>query len=303
MHLVTYRPSIVESARLGVVQMDEIVDVQHFAKSCGFELPSCMLAFIDLGPSALRLLKQLLASANGQWQPGCSIPAVNVQLLAPIPRPRKNIFGIGLNYVEHVAESSRTLDTSKDLPKQPVIFSKPPTTVIGPDEPIRHDSALTQQLDWEVELAVVMGKRASRVSVDDALNYVFGYSVMIDVSARDCRRAGQWIFSKGQDSYGPFGPCIVTADEIPNPQTLDLWLTVNGETKQKSNTKHMLFKVNQLISDISSGITLEPGDIIASGTPEGVGAGRNPQEWLKPGDVVVACVEGIGQIRHPVVAV
>ena len=131
MHLVTYRPSIVESARLGVVQMDEIVDVQHFAKSCGFELPSCMLAFIDLGPSALRLLKQLIASANGQWQPGCSVPAVNVQLLAPIPRPRKNIFGIGLNYVEHVAESSRTLDTSKDLPKQPVIFSKPPTTVIG----------------------------------------------------------------------------------------------------------------------------------------------------------------------------
>ena len=303
MRLVTYRSTVVDAARLGVVQGDAIIDVQRFAALRGVELPACMLAFIDLGPSALRVLQGLLQAAQGQWPATCTVPAVNVQLLAPIPRPRKNIFGIGLNYVEHVAESSRTLDTAKDLPKQPVIFSKPPTTVVGPGEPIRHDARITQQLDWEVELAAVIGKRASRVSVDDALQYVFGYSVMIDVSARDCRRAGQWIYSKGQDSYGPFGPCIVPADEIPDPQTLDLWLPVNGEMKQKSNTRHMLFKVSELVSDISAGITLEPGDIIATGTPEGVGAGRNPQEWLQPGDVVVACVEGIGQIRHPVVAV
>ena len=303
MRLVTYRSTVVDAARLGVVQGDDIIDVQRFAALRGVELPACMLAFIDLGPSALRVLKDLLQAAQGQWPATCAVPAVNVQLLAPIPRPRKNIFGIGLNYVEHVAESSRTLDTTKDLPKQPVIFSKPPTTVVGPGEPIRHDARITQQLDWEVELAAVIGKRACRVSVDEALNYGFGYSVMIDVSARDCRRAGQWIYSKGQDSYGPFGPCIVTADEIPDPQTLDLWLTVNGAMKQKSNTRHMLFKVNELVSDISAGITLEPGDIIATGTPEGVGAGRSPQEWLQPGDVVVAYVEGIGQIRHPVVAV
>ncbi len=124
---------------------------------------------------------------------------------------------------------------------------------------------------------------------------------MIDVSARDNRRAGQWIYSKGMDSYAPFGPCIVTADEIPDPQTLDLWLTVNGVEKQRSNTAKMLFKVDELIADLSRGITLEPGDVIATGTPEGVGAGRTPQEWLKPGDTVVACVEGIGTIRHPVV--
>ena len=303
MRLVTYRSTVVDAARLGVVQGDDIIDVQRFAALRGVELPACMLAFIDLGPSALRVLQDLLQAAQGLWPATCTVPAVNVQLLAPIPRPRKNIFGIGLNYVEHVAESSRTLDTAKDLPKQPVIFSKPPTTVVGPGEPIRHDARITQQLDWEVELAAVIGKRASRVPVDDALQYVFGYSVMIDVSARDCRRAGQWIYSKGQDSYGPFGPCIVTADAIPDPQNLDLWLTVNGEMKQKSNTRHMLFKVSELVSDISAGITLEPGDIIATGTPEGVGAGRNPQEWLQPGDVVVACVEGIGQIRHPVVAV
>ena len=226
-----------------------------------------------------------------------------MRLLAPIPRPRKNIFGIGLNYVEHVAESARTLDTARDLPKQPVIFSKPPTAVIGPGEPIRHDAALTQQLDWEVELACIIGRTARRVAEADALSHVFGYSVMIDVSARDNRRAGQWIYSKGMDSFAPFGPCIVTADEIPDPQVLDLWLTKNGEEKQRSNTRHMLFKVATLIADISAGITLEPGDIIATGTPEGVGAGRDPQEWMWPGDVIEATVAGIGTIRHPVVAV
>jgi 2-keto-4-pentenoate hydratase/2-oxohepta-3-ene-1,7-dioic acid hydratase in catechol pathway len=303
MRLVTYRASVVDAARLGVVQGEEIVDVQRLAATRAEVLPASMLELIDLGPSGLGALKRLLAGFEGVWPAGAALPAVNVQLLAPIPRPRKNIFGIGLNYVEHVAESSRTLDTSKELPKQPVIFSKPPTTVIGPGEPIQHDAKLTQQLDWEVELAAIIGRRASRVSKESALQYVFGYSVMIDVSARDNRRAGQWIYSKGMDTYGPFGPCIVTADEIPDPQCLDLWLTVNGVEKQRSNTRHMLFKVDHLISDISAGITLEPGDIIATGTPEGVGAGRTPQEWLKPGDVVVAAVEKIGQIRHPVVAV
>ena len=303
MRLVTFRSTVVDAARLGVVQGDDIVDVQRLAATRGDALPASMLELIDMGPSGLAALARLLADCRGVWPAGISVPAVNVQLLAPIPRPRKNIFGIGLNYVEHVAESNRTLDTSKDLPKQPVIFSKPPTCVIGPGEPIQHNAKITQQLDWEVELAAIIGRRASRVSVETALQYVFGYSVMIDVSARDCRRAGQWIYSKGMDSYGPFGPCIVTADEIPDPQTLDLWLTVNGEVKQKSNTRHMLFKVDHLIADISAGITLEPGDIIATGTPEGVGAGRTPQEWLKPGDVVVAAVEKIGEIRHPVVAV
>jgi 2-keto-4-pentenoate hydratase/2-oxohepta-3-ene-1,7-dioic acid hydratase in catechol pathway len=262
-----------------------------------------MLEFIDLGPPALAALKAILGDGNGRWPVGAALPLANVKLLAPIPRPRKNIFGIGLNYVEHVAESSRALDTAKELPKQPVIFSKPPTSVIGPFEAIEHNKAITQQLDWEVELAVVIGRTARRVSEDEALSHVFGYSVMIDVSARDNRRAGQWIYSKGQDSYAPFGPCIVTADEIADPHALDLWLTVNGVEKQRSNTRHMLFKVPLLISDISAAITLEPGDIIATGTPDGVGAGRSPQEWLWPGDVVEAEVSGIGRLRHPVVAV
>ena len=145
--------------------------------------------------------------------------------------------------------------------------------------------------------------QAKRVTREQALRHVFGYTVVIDMSARDCRRAGQWIYSKGQDSYAPMGPCIVTADEIPDPQTLDLWLTVNGVEKQRSNTAYMLFKVDELIADLSQGISLDPGDIIATGTPAGVGAGRTPQEWLWPGDVIEADVAGIGRLRHPVIAV
>lgn len=303
MRLATFRSDVLAAARLGAVAGDQIVDLALLAASKGQVLPADMLAFIDLGPQAVRSATELLASFEGRFPAGTAWPLANVKLLAPIPRPRKNIFGIGLNYVEHVAESARTLDTSKDLPKQPVIFSKPPTTVIGPGDAIEHNAKITQQLDWEIELAVIIGTRAKRVAVADALHYVFGYSVMIDMSARDCRRAGQWIYSKGQDTYAPFGPVIVTADEIPDPQVLDLSLTVNGVTKQSSNTRHMLFKVDELVADISQGITLEPGDIIASGTPDGVGAGRSPQEWVWPGDVIEGVVQGIGSLRHPVVAV
>ena len=303
MRLVTYRAEVAAAARLGAIVDGNVVDLARFGAAVGVSIPSTMLDFIDLGPEAVRSTSALLNEYRGKLPFGVAVPASNVKLLAPIPRPRKNIWGIGLNYVEHVAESSRSLDTSKELPKEPVIFSKPPTTVIGPGDAIEHNKEITQQMDWEVELAVIIGTRGKGVKEADALNYVFGYSVMIDISARDCRRAGQWIYSKGQDTYAPFGPVIVTADEIPDPHTLDLSLTVNGVTKQSSNTRHMLFKVPALIADISKGMALEPGDIIATGTPDGVGAGRTPQEWLWPGDTVVATVEGIGELRHPVVAV
>jgi len=264
-------------------------------------LASDMLSFIDnaitMQPALARLLK------SGEFPPGCAVPLANVTLLAPIVRPRKNIFGIGLNYRAHVSESARTLDTAQSVPERPVLFSKPPTCVIGPDAPIHHDARLTQQLDWEVELAVIIGRTARRIPEEAALEHVFGYSVLIDISARDNRRAGQWIFSKGMDTFAPFGPCIVTADEIPHPQDLGLWLRKNGEIKQDSRTRNMIFPITHLIADISSGITLEPGDIIATGTPEGVGAGRSPPEWLWPGDVIEAGVENIGTLRHPVVAI
>tara|TARA_R110002094_G_scaffold84078_4_gene88588 strand:+ start:507 stop:1421 length:915 start_codon:yes stop_codon:yes gene_type:complete len=301
MKLVTYRTDVEGPARLGVIESGTVVDVAEFGLDMGLDFPDRMLDFIDRGPNAVAQLHDALREADGDWGNALALPIETVTVLAPIPRPRKNIFGIGLNYLDHITESARALDTDDALPREPVVFSKPPTAVVGPGDPVRHDGNMTQQLDWEVELAVIIGTTARRIPRAGALGHVFGYSVMIDVSARDNRRAGQWIFSKGMDTYAPFGPCIVTADEIPDPQKLNLWLTVNGVEKQRSNTAKMLFKVEELISDLSRGITLEPGDIIASGTPEGVGAGRDPQEWLWPGDVMEAHVEGIGTIRHPII--
>ncbi|MFC0545865.1 fumarylacetoacetate hydrolase family protein [Kutzneria chonburiensis] len=236
---------------------------------------------------------------NGLIETGPRHPLAAVTLHAPL-RPGK-IVGIGLNYTEHVAESARTLDTDKELPQRPVLFSKPATAVVGPEEPIQHNGNLTQQLDWECELAVIIGRTARRVRPEDALSHVFGYSIMNDISARDQRRSGQWFFSKGQDSYAPFGPAILTADEVADPHDLDLSLRVNGEVKQKSNTRYMLFRIPELIADISSGMTLEPGDVISTGSPAGVGASFTPQQFLRPGDVVEATIERIGTLRNPVV--
>jgi 2-keto-4-pentenoate hydratase/2-oxohepta-3-ene-1,7-dioic acid hydratase in catechol pathway len=302
MRFVTYRLREAE-ARLGLVHEGLVIDVARFGAAVECPFPSTMLEFIDLGDTAIAALTSALVDATPAVLAGCSIPEGNATLLAPIPRPRKNIFGIGLNYTEHVAESARSLDTSDELPKQPVIFSKPPTAVVAWNDPIRHNAKVTQQMDWETELAVVIGRTARQVAQADALNYVFGYTVVNDVSARDCRRAGQWIVSKGQDSFAPMGPCIVTRDEITDPHNLNLSTKVNGVEKQNSNTRFMLFNVNQLIADISSVMTLEPGDIIATGTPAGVGAGRTPQEWMWPGDVVESHIEGIGMLRNPIVPV
>lgn len=302
MKLVTYRGRD-EAARLAIWERDLVVDVERLGAAHALQLPGDMLTLIDMSSTVLPLLHELLERASGKYPVGAARPVEDVQVLAPIPRPRKNIFGIGLNYRSHVEESARTLDTESNLPKQPVVFSKPPTTVIGPGDAIHHNAKVTQQLDWEVELAVIIGRTARRVCTETALAHVFGYSVLIDISARDNRRAGQWIISKGMDTYAPFGPCIVTADEIPDPHDLRLWLKKNGQMKQDSNTRHMIFNVPALIADLSTGITLEPGDVIATGTPEGVGAARVPPEWLWPGDVLEAGIDGIGTLRHPIVAI
>jgi 2-keto-4-pentenoate hydratase/2-oxohepta-3-ene-1,7-dioic acid hydratase in catechol pathway len=300
--LITYRKGS-GRARLGVVVGDLVVDVERLGNAHGINLPDDMLLLIDAAPTALPVLRELIDRSANRLAVGSASAIEDVRILAPIVRLRKNIFGIGLNYRAHVSESARSLETDANLPTHPIVFSKPPTAVVGPGDSIHHDAKLTQQLDWEVELAVVIGKTATRVPAATAMSHVFGYSVMIDISARDNRRGGQWIFSKGMDTYAPFGPAIITVDEIPDPHNLRLWLRKNGEIKQDSNTQYMLFRIADLIADISSGITLEPGDIIATGTPAGVGAGRTPPEWLWPGDVLEAGIEGIGVLRHPVVAI
>lgn len=300
MKLVTYRINHTP-ARLGFIEGEMIIDAEKLGHIKSSPLPNTMLEFIDMGTDGINKATTLINTATKEQLEECSIPLVNATLLAPIPKPRKNIFGIGLNYTEHVAESARTLDTSKDLPQQPVIFSKPPTTVTGTNTNIIHNQKITQQLDYEVELAVILGKGGKNIPKAKAMDHVYGYTVINDISARDCRRSGQWIVSKGQDTFAPMGPVLVTRDEIADPHNLNLRLTVNGVEKQNSNTKFMLFNIADLIHDLSTVFTLEEGDIIATGTPAGVGAGRDPQEFMWPGDVVEATVEGIGTLRNTIV--
>ncbi|THA41391.1 fumarylacetoacetate hydrolase family protein [Streptomyces sp. A1547] len=287
------------AARLGADVDGLVLDLAVLADHAGVDLPRDLLSFVQAGPAAQETATRLLAAHASVRPAGAVHRLEEVTLGAPL-RPGK-IIGVGLNYVEHVEESSRSLDTDKELPPRPVLFSKPATAVTGPGAPILHNGDLTQQLDWECELAVVIGRTAFRVSEEDAYEHIFGFSIVNDISARDQRRSGQWFFSKGQDSYAPFGPVVVTADEIPDPMALDLSLRVNGVTKQKSNTRHMLFPIARLIADISSGVTLEPGDVIATGSPSGVGAGMVPPEFLVPGDTVEATVERIGTLANPVV--
>ncbi|HEY8388001.1 MAG TPA: fumarylacetoacetate hydrolase family protein [Parasegetibacter sp.] len=298
MKLLTYQSS--DGPKLGILINDKVVDAVALGDKIGMQIPSTMLEMIDAGLEFVAQLETAIANTPAEILSPVAVPFDTVDLLAPIPKPRKNIFGIGLNYTDHVSESARILDTPPDLPKEPVIFSKPPTAVIGTKQAIKHNKNLTQQLDWEVELGVVIGKGGKFIPKEKALDHVFGYTVINDISARDCRRAGQWIVSKGQDTFAPMGPILVTRDEISDPHNLNLSLKVNGIEKQNCNTSFMLFNVFDLIQDLSKVFTLEPGDIIATGTPSGVGAGRVPQEWLWPGDVVEATVEGIGTIINHV---
>ena len=299
MKLLTYKTSDTEP-RLGFIHNNQVIDMEDFGEISNFPLPSTMLELIDMGLELVEELNDMVANTDAELFEEIAYEMDEVTFLAPIPKPRKNIIGIGLNFTEHVAESARTLDTTGKLPQKPIIFSKPPTTVTATNTEIIKNTKLTEQLDWEVELAVVIGKTGKYIPKADALDYVFGYTVINDISARDCRREGQWIVSKGQDTFAPMGPILVTKDEIPNPHNLNLSLKVNGVEKQNSNTKFLLFNINDLIEDLSTVFTLEPGDIIATGTPAGVGAGRNPQEWLYNGDIVEATVEGIGTIVNTV---
>jgi 2-keto-4-pentenoate hydratase/2-oxohepta-3-ene-1,7-dioic acid hydratase in catechol pathway len=299
MKLLTYKIQDSEQ-RLGFIHNNQVIDMEDFGEISNFPLPSSMLELIDMGFELIEELNDMIAETEPSFFEEIAYEMDEVTFLPPIPKPRKNIIGIGLNYTEHVAESARTLDTTGKLPQKPIIFSKPPTTVTATNTEIIKNTKLTSQLDWEVELAVVIGKKGKYVSKTDAMEYVFGYTVINDISARDCRREGQWIVSKGQDTFAPMGPILVTKDEIENPHNLNLSLKVNGVEKQNSNTKFLLFNINDLIEDLSTVFTLEPGDIIATGTPSGVGAGRDPQEWLYDGDVIEATVEGIGTLVNTV---
>ncbi len=223
-----------------------------------------------------------------------AVPEATIQL-GPLFKPR-NVLCIGLNYKDHAAEGG------VPLPEKPVVFAKLTSCMTGPNVPIVIPPD-TQEVDYEAELAVVIGRRCRGVSTSEALDYVAGYTCLNDVSARDFQRGdGQWIRAKSQDTFGPMGPYLVTSDDIPDPQTLPISCSVNGRVLQNSNTKMMIFGVRELIAFISRGITLQPGDVISTGTPHGVGFAQKPPVFLKPGDEVVVEVQGVGRLSNPVSA-
>jgi len=227
-----------------------------------------------------------------------------VQKLAPIPQPVRNVFCVGRNYADHVKEGAAALRADLKLPTVPQFFSKATLTVIGPGAEVRLDRKLTQKLDYEVELAVIIGRGGRDIAASEALEHVFGYSIANDVTARDLqRRHDQWFKGKSLDTTLPLGPCIVSSDEISDPKVLELSLTVNGQERQRARVEQMIFDIPTIIASLSAGLTLLPGDIIATGTPSGVGFAMTPPQYLHDGDEMLARIDRIGELRNRVVEV
>ena len=302
MRLVTFASEVSPAPRVGVLTAEGgILDIGAAALRLGMTLPfdaADMVSLIAAGDAALDALRRLAAAPLA-----VPVPQAAVHLLAPIPRPRKNVFCVGWNYLEHFQEGEAVRKSGDELPKHPVFFSKAVTAVIGPFDPIPFDARASTKLDWEVELGVVIGQGGKNIAEADAINHVFGYTVINDVSARDLQRqhGGQWLKGKSLDGTCPMGPCIVTRDALDGGN-LRVTSRVNGVAKQDSRTIHMYFSLPRLIAELSLGMTLEPGDVLSTGTPQGVGFARTPPEFLAPGDVVESEIEGIGVLRNPVIA-
>jgi len=295
MKYATFSDDSNPTPRLGIVRGDRIVDAAALAAATWRDAPSSLLGLIQRGPGAWQRMRELADSASG----APARPLAGIRWHAPIPRPLKNVFCLGRNYVAHAEEGARARGQEVKIPTVPVVFTKAPTTVSGPFDDVVVDRAVTQQVDWEVELGVVIGVTGRDIPRGDALRHVFGYTVINDLSARDLQQQHvQWFKGKSLDGFCPMGPVLVTADEFGDPQTKRLHLRVNGVTKQDGNTAKMIFPVDAIIEWVSKGLTLEAGDIIATGTPEGVGMARTPPEFLVHGDVVETEVEGIGTLRN-----
>lgn len=312
MRLVTYRKGAAKP-RIGALSGEAVLDLGALAADLARErgavrhgragFPRTMLELVAGGPAALaeareaadhgaRLLER--HGVDGLLQRKLGLPAKRARLEAPIPRPPRNVFCLGRNYREHAAERGA------EAPAHPVFFTKVPESVLAPGGRIVYH-AVTRELDYEVELAVVIGTAGRDIARETALGHVFGYTIVNDVTARDLqKRHGQWFKGKTLDTFCPMGPVLVTADEIPDPQQLAIALRVNGETRQSSHTSKMIFPVAECIAVLSEGLTLLPGDVIATGTPEGVGAATG--RFLQVGDRIEAEVERIGVLASQVVA-
>jgi len=294
MRLVTFSDD--KGMRVGVhdIESNTIVDLAATTR-----LPKDMTAFVALGKTGLQRARRAVKSGEGR------LPYESVKIHAPFPRPAKNILCVGKNYHEHAKEfhnSGVDASAGKDaIPEVPIMFTKWPNSVIGPGEAIPSANDYTNSTDYEGELTVVMGAGGRNISRDEAYDHVYGYTIVNDATARTLQnRHRQWFLGKSLDGYCPMGPCIVTADEIKDVNKLHLITRVNGEVRQDAMVSDLIFDIPALIADVSRVMTLEPGDLIATGTCAGVGIGFNPPKYLQPGDVVAITIEPIGTLENPV---
>ncbi|WP_408010638.1 fumarylacetoacetate hydrolase family protein [Pseudalkalibacillus sp. A8] len=277
---------------------EKALDLTSAASVLNVDFPSTLLEAIELGDQFLQLVADVQEQLREQGQTGnYTVDVESFELLAPIPRPTKNIFCVGKNYLDHALE----LGTEADVPEVPMIFSKAPTTVTGPNQPIIIPTEVSTDIDYEGELAVVIGKKGKAISREEAYDYVFGYTLINDVTARDLQsKHKQFLIGKSLDTSCPMGPVLVHKSAVPDPHDLHITTYVNGETRQSSSTAKMIFSIPELIEVLSKAMTLEPGDIIATGTPAGVGKGFKPPKYLKADDIVEVEVENIGVLSNPV---
>lgn len=282
--------------RLGIMNID--MTGVYEIKS----IPNLQNSYKDMNDFIANVTQQdleTLKSRNYEKDSAVKVDLIqDIKLCSPIINPVKDILCLGLNYKDHVEETNRSFNANYELPKYPIYFSKRVNKSIGINDKITNYQGVSNELDYEVELAVIIGKEGINIKKEDAYDYVFGYTIMNDVSARDLqqRHGGQWFRGKSIDSFTPLGPCIVYKDEIKPPIELNVLSKVNGEVRQSSNTKHFIFDIPTIISDLSAGMTLKPGDIIATGTPSGVGMGFKPPKYLKSGDKVECTIEKIGTL-------
>jgi 2-keto-4-pentenoate hydratase/2-oxohepta-3-ene-1,7-dioic acid hydratase in catechol pathway len=304
LRLATYSMPGQPALRTGVVLNDgRVVDIGREAKARGMKLafdPSSMISLIAGGDAALRQVRALAEGVKGEHP-----RLADVQFASPIPVPQRNIYAVGWNYLAHFEEGKALRDPNQKYPEHPVFFSKAQHSMNGPFSPIPFDPKVSTMIDWEGELAVIIGKRGRNITEANAMDYVFGFSVINDTTARDLqatRHGGQWFKGKSLDGHGPMGPWIVTRGAI-NHDNLKLQTRVNGVVRQDANTGQMFFKVPTILAELSMGLTLEPGDVIATGTPPGVGNGMKPPMFMKPGDIMETEISGIGVIRNEIRAV
>lgn len=302
MRLVSFLSSNHTAPQPGIVIGNEVVDLAVAGSVLNLAVPASVLELIADTETYLPHLQSVVEQIETLREHNALLDLGSVTLTAPISQPRKNIMCMAVNYSEHARETAAARNRSTAAPTQPILFTKAPTTINSPYGIIVIDPEVSTEIDWEVELGVIIGRPGKNITEENAMAHVFGYTVINDVTARDLqKRHIQYFKGKSLDGSCPMGPWIVTADEISDPHNLRLSLKVNGVIKQDDNTGQMVFSIPQIIATLSLGMTLEAGDIIATGTPSGVGFTRVPPEFLKPGDIMETEIEKVGALRNPIV--